>query len=174
METDDEGAGADAVETTTVDRATDLAAPAAVGLRVRDLGTSREFYQRLGFDQVHAVQGDDDSAAMCLLQWPGSGFLIGLAPLDHPHYPLTDHERRTRRGPRGLGVKLSLNVDDLDTAYHTCKQADCDITTEPMDEFWGQRIFTFLDPDGYEWQLGQDTADLTLEQAAEAGRRAWS
>jgi len=62
-------------------------------------------------------------------------------------------ERRIQRGPRGLGVVIGLEVEDLDATYAYCTGSGCEITCEPMDEAWGVRLFSCLDPFGYEWEM---------------------
>ena len=75
---------------------------------------------------------------------------------------------------RGLGVKLNLRVADLASAYRSCRAAGCTITSEPREEFWGERVFTFLDPFGYEWELAELVVPLSPQQMAEAGATAWN
>lgn len=86
--------------------------------------------------------------------------LVGLP------FPDSERERRTQRGPRGLGVVIGLGVDDLEAAYAYCTRAGCEVTCEPMEEAWGERLFTCIDPFGYEWELtvpvpGAEPADAT-------------
>jgi uncharacterized glyoxalase superfamily protein PhnB len=37
---------------------------------------------------------------------------------------------------------------------------------EPIDEFYGDRVFMFLDPDGYEWKVSQTIKQVSLEEVA--------
>ena len=68
---------------------------------------------------------------------------------------------------------IGLGVDDLDQAYEYCTQAGCEITCEPMDEAWGERLFTFLDPSGYEWELSVPLPDREPADGLAAAREAW-
>ena len=103
----------------------------------------------------------------------GSSMLL-VSAIEGPPYPDTERERAIKAGPRGLGVKIAFSVRDLDATYEVFKDWGCEITTEPMAEFWGVRLFTALDPAGYEWQITQTIEEMTPEQGAEAVKEAWS
>lgn len=122
-----------------------------VGLRVADVRAAARFYGGLGFEQAGEVPNPDGEPVLAILR-RGSAELVVDALVGLP-FPDTGRERRIQDGPRGLGVVLGLGVDDLDAAYAYCTQAGCEITCEPMEEAWGERLFTFVDPFGYEWEL---------------------
>ncbi len=44
---------------------------------------------------------------------------------------------------------------DLNLAYEWCTHNKCEITMEPVEELWGDLIFTCLDPFEYELQIHQ-------------------
>jgi uncharacterized glyoxalase superfamily protein PhnB len=64
-------------------------------------------------------------------------------------------------------------VEDLDATYAYCLAAGCEITTAPMDEAWGERIFACLDPFGYEWEFSHPIARLAPAEATAAVRESW-
>jgi hypothetical protein len=68
-------------------------------------------------------------------------------------FPDTERERRIKEGPRGRDVAIGLGVDDLQATFDYCKKAGCEITCEPMDEAWGDRVFECIDPFGYQWEF---------------------
>jgi uncharacterized glyoxalase superfamily protein PhnB len=145
-----------------------------VGLRVRNVREASKFYQSLGFSQVGEVPedaGDGDDIVLSFLAYGRSMLLISA--IEGLPYPDTARERSIRTGPRGLGVKVALTVQDLDAAYSTFKASGCEITTEPMEEFWGVRLFTALDPEGYEWQITQTIVEISPEEGAKAAKEAW-
>jgi predicted enzyme related to lactoylglutathione lyase len=51
-------------------------------------------------------------------------------------------------GPAGLGVSVSLSVDDAQALHDALKAHGTTILTEPFDTPFG-RTFMFQDPDGY-------------------------
>lgn len=57
-------------------------------------------------------------------------------------------ERDTRKGPWGLGVKIGLDVPDIEPIYRVFVEAGCEITAEPTKTFWCERLFNAIDPFG--------------------------
>jgi uncharacterized glyoxalase superfamily protein PhnB len=88
-------------------------------------------------------------------------------------FPDSARERRVQEGPRGLGVVIGLTVDDLEATYDYCTQAGCDITCEPMDEAWGDRVFACLDPFGYEWEFSHPLEGMAPADGLAAVQRSW-
>jgi uncharacterized glyoxalase superfamily protein PhnB len=117
-----------------------------VGLRVDDVPAAVEFYRGLGYELIGSVPNPEGEIVLAILR-RGDANLIVDALLGLP-FPDTERERQIRRGPRGLGVVIGLEVGDLDAAYAYCAERGCAITCEPMDEAWGERLFTFIDPFG--------------------------
>ena len=62
---------------------------------------------------------------------------------------------------------MTLLVPDLIKVYQAVKDAGLEILLEPVDEFYGDRVFMFLDPDGYEWKISQPIKQVGLEEVAE-------
>ena len=56
--------------------------------------------------------------------------------------------------PRGRGV-FWLYCDDVDAEVEALRQAGAEVTREPEDMDWGERMAIVLDPDGNEVCLGQ-------------------
>ncbi|WP_432994588.1 VOC family protein [Dactylosporangium sp. CA-233914] len=134
-----------------------VAAAFRVGLRVADVEAAASFYRGFGFDEVGSVPDAEGRPVMTILD-RGGVHLIVDALVGMP-FPDSERERRTQAGPRGLGVAIGLGVDDLDASYAYCRTSGCTITTEPMDEAWGDRVFECVDPFGYVWEFSQPIAD---------------
>jgi len=83
------------------------------------------------------------------------------------HYEHEVRARKIRNGPHGLVVTLTLLVPDLQQVYAAVKKACVEILLEPVDEFYGDRVFMFLDPDGYEWKISQTIKQVRPEEVAE-------
>jgi uncharacterized glyoxalase superfamily protein PhnB len=150
-------------------------APLTVGLRVGNVKEASDFYQRIGFKQIGTIPDDPGAGTELLVSFLAYGTsMLLVSAIEGPPYPDSERERNLKAGPRGLGVKIALSVPDLEAIYALFKGEGCEITTEPMVEFWGVRLFTALDPDGYEWQITQTIEEITPEEGAEAAKRAWS
>jgi uncharacterized glyoxalase superfamily protein PhnB len=121
--------------------------------RVNDVDKAIEFYGKFGFKNTYSIPGESNKTLISFLEY--GGHILIVARLEGLPYPMTNREIAIQEGPRGLGTKISFNVIDLDAAYKLCISEKCEITMEPMDELWGDRIFTCLDPFGYELQIHQ-------------------
>lgn len=134
-------------------------------LGVKDIGQAIKFYQTLGFKLESALPRSDGQLTVAFLTF-GSSMLI-LGRLDELHYEHKVRARMIRKGPHGLGATLTLLVPDLQKIYQAVKKAGLEILLEPVDEFYGDRVFMFLDPDGYEWKISQTIRQVSPEEVAE-------
>ena len=134
-------------------------------LAVKDIEQASRFYQTLGFQQQFSLPKADGQLTIAVLTFGASTLLLGR--LDELHYEHAVRARKIRKGPHGLGVTLTLLVPDLHTVYTTVKEAGLEILLEPIDEFYGDRVFMFLDADGYEWKTSQTIKQVSLEEVTE-------
>ncbi|WP_433043641.1 VOC family protein [Dactylosporangium sp. CS-033363] len=119
--------------------------PVRIGLRVPDVDAAARLYEALGF----AVFARLD--AMVVLR---RGPLQLLADsLDELPYADAAQEALVKRGPRGLGVVVGLEVDDVDAATGRARAAGCTLTHGPVEAAWGERYSELTDPYGYTWKL---------------------
>jgi uncharacterized glyoxalase superfamily protein PhnB len=142
-----------------------------VGLRVSDVPEAITFFGGLGFEVEGVVPNPDDHPVLAILR-RGEANLVLDALVGLP-FPDTPRERQIQSGPRGLGVVFGLEVEDLDAAYAYCRAAGCEITCEPMDEAWGERLFTCLDPFGYEWEFFLPITEMEPGNGTAATRASW-
>jgi uncharacterized glyoxalase superfamily protein PhnB len=146
--------------------------PIAVSLRVANVRRAAEFYRRIGFTFVMSVPDEHDEWLLCLLRY-GSGSIL-LGALDHPQFPRTTRQRQIETALLGLGVRIDLTVPNLVATYAACMAAGCQVTAEPVQELWGDRSFSCLDPFGYEWRFTQSAERMSFDQLAQAAKAAWS
>jgi catechol 2,3-dioxygenase-like lactoylglutathione lyase family enzyme len=144
--------------------------PVRVALRVDDVGAAAALYLGLGFALVGEVPGPDGVVVMAILR-RGPLQLLVDALVGIP-FPDNARERRTKAGPRGLGVIIGLEVDDVDRAARQCRALGCVIGTGPVDAPWGERYVEFEDPYGYAWKLFQPL-DATAGDGLRAVSDAW-
>ena len=71
----------------------------------------------------------------------------GMSPLDLP----------------GINQGLFIYVDDVDAHYRNAKSKGADITMEPEEMFWGDRIYSAKDPEGHQWTFAQHVKDVPPE-----------
>jgi uncharacterized glyoxalase superfamily protein PhnB len=130
----------------------------ALGLRVADVRTAAEFYEEIGFQYVMAVPDDDGDWILCLLRLGSISILLG--PQDHSRFPRTSSDHRVWNDTREHGAKIDLTVPDLAATHAACVAVGCEIALEPTQDVWGLRVFTCVDPFGYEWRFTQGTDRL--------------
>lgn len=142
-----------------------------LGLRVSDVNAAAAFYRGLGFRDVGSVPDPEGRPVMIILEREGVQLIVDA--LEGMPFPDTERERQVKAGPRGLGVAIGLGVDDLQAPYDHCVGAGCEITTEPMDEAWGDRVFECIDPFGYLWEFSQPIADAEPADGLAATQASW-
>jgi lactoylglutathione lyase len=141
-----------------IDPAARNAAPLGVVLHVDDIAAASRFYQQLGFSETGVFPRSDGTIVLAILTYGASTLLLGRK--DELHYENDARAQKIRRGPPGLGAVITLLVSDLDRVYGVVKAAGLEVLLEPVVEFYGDRVFMFLDPNGYEWKVSQTVAEV--------------
>jgi len=101
------------------------------------LAQSRDFYvELLGFQ----VQYDSDWYVQLVCE-DSPNVVIGIIQRDHELVPQT-----YRKNPTGMYV--TFVVDDVDASYRNAKSMGLTIVQQPRNEFYGQRRFLTVDPNG--------------------------
>ncbi len=112
-----------------------------VELHVADVERSIAFYEALGFRVVRRweewIRLDRDGAELVL---QGDSYLRS-----HPHY-FSEH---IDRSPRGTGVEITVEVEDVDAVYADAQAAGLPIVKPIQDRDWKARDFRLADPDGF-------------------------
>ena len=66
--------------------------------------------------------------------------------------------------PRTLGGRVSQRlyvfVDDVDAHYDRALSAGAEIIREPADQYWGDRVYECIDPEGHRWKFAQHLWDV--------------
>ncbi len=116
----------------------------AITLFVRDLEASRDFYQRVFGVPVHFADHDSvvfrfDDTLINLLDERAAPEVIAPAVL----------------APAGAGAsfQFTVNVEDVDGACAELIRRGAQLLNGPTIRPWGVRTASFLDPDGYIWEL---------------------
>ena len=102
---------------------------------VSNLARSKKFYgQTLGWK----LNTDEKDVA---------GFAFGNAYL-------VIHATDKQAQPTGPTLYVEVQVDDVNAEYERLKGLGVEVS-EPCDQHWGERNFSFRDPDGHMWFYGQ-------------------
>jgi uncharacterized glyoxalase superfamily protein PhnB len=84
--------------------------------------------------------------------------LLGPAQLKSP---------QTLGGASSQFVRVAVE-SDIDAHCERARKAGARITADPADQFYGERIYRALDPEGHIWVFAQPTQALTFEQMEKA------
>ena len=80
------------------------------------------------------------------------------------------------RAPESLGgtsVGFYLYVENVDAAFERAVEAGATIKRPVQDMFWGDRTGEVFDPSGHLWTLATHVEDLSPEEMAERGQKAF-
>lgn len=104
-------------------------------LYVSDLKRSSDFYKNLGFE----ISSKEDYVDTKL-----DDFTLRLLDKNKAHF-----KQDSNREPKGVGVFIYVEVDNIDEYFKTLKEKGLSPSSEPRDWPWGNREFALKDPDSY-------------------------
>jgi uncharacterized glyoxalase superfamily protein PhnB len=129
---------------------------------VDDIRDGIAFYQLLGFREEKAFSFADDTGRLVHAHLTKGDAAIFLGVPGASYFadnPRSGRIEKAGRSDRGLGVTFILQTDDLDGVYKTIRNEKLEILYEPAQEWYGDRVFLFVDPFGYEWKVSQPRAE---------------
>jgi uncharacterized glyoxalase superfamily protein PhnB len=56
--------------------------------------------------------------------------------------------------------RLYVFVDNVDAHYERSRSSGATIISEPGDQFWGDRVYECIDPEGHRWKFAQHFRDV--------------
>jgi len=112
-----------------------------VGLRVRDLAITRDFYEKLGFEFLVGPIGPEPVAIMEHPSGVNINFILNASPDASPTNLLMDESAKHT----GY-THIALEVADAEAVEHQLEAAGIDVTETV--EFGGAYFFFVRDPDG--------------------------
>jgi uncharacterized glyoxalase superfamily protein PhnB len=140
----------------------------APGIKVRDIQKSLEFYiKTLGFMTMDKLIRKDGYIAHASVGIEAP--VLSLSPIDSVRHPQTKKELTENK--LGVGVRFHFGMTGakkLDEYFTELKRKGIKVVTEPKTEFWGDRIFTVEDPDGYTLTFSEHVQDVSPEARVNA------
>ena len=131
-------------------------------LMVTDMQASIEFYQKaLGFELTFSIPDPDGNIVHASLQNGDSMIMLS---------PCTDR-LKTTGGPLGKGVTLYFPLhenEDVDALFTRAEAAGANVLQTPVDEFWGDRIWSVADPDGYQITIAKQVREVSMDEMQKA------
>ena len=118
----------------------------AMSLFVDDLQQAKAFYQdvfgvKVTFEDEVAVVVEFDRLILNLMLESEAPSLVAPGAV----------------APREAGhrFQLSIWVDDVDAVASELEKKGVELLTGPVNQEWGMRTVTFLDPAGHSWEIAQ-------------------
>lgn len=135
----------------------------APSIRVTDMEKSLDFYtKKLGFQATDKMTLKDGKVAMATVGFDSP--LLMLAPVAYVRTPQTKED--LTKNKLGVGVDFHIGMNGskkLDEFFAEVKSKGITVVSEPKTEFWGDRVFTLKDPDGYHLTFSEHVRDVTPE-----------
>ena len=135
-----------------------------VAATYRDPKTALDWLGRaFGFEVTMAIDGPDDDPSMCHYEMAIEGrgrIMIGGEWADWTRSPASIGGVNTQ----------STHVDlasGLDAHCERARAAGATIVAEPEDQFYGDRTYRAVDPEGHVWTFSQHVRDVTRLEAEE-------
>lgn len=127
---------------------------------VNDVAAALKFYQTVfGFNIKESTPGQDGALTHAELTYQGQTIMFGKA----------NPASQSGKPPIATKVKspISLYVycEDVDKFYKDAVAAGAKSLLMPEDTFWGDRMCSLEDPDGYIWNFATHTGKIDLAVA---------
>jgi PhnB protein len=124
---------------------------------VEDIKKAINFYSKLGFAEEKEYTFADDTGALvhAQLRQQDSVLFLGRRGVSYYKGSRADQIKDAHPSERGLGVTFILQTNDLERIHKIVKDEKLTSLYGPADEWYGDRVFLFLDPFGYEWKVSQ-------------------
>ena len=118
--------------------------------------------QAFGFESTIVVMNPDGTLGHSEMRL-GDGMIMVGSEWDERH-----------RSPASIGGMNTQSIhvqltDGIDAHCERARAAGAVITREPADQFYGDRVYGALDPEGHVWSFGQTFSAMSLDEMAKQG-----
>ena len=106
-----------------------------------------------GFRERMRIPGADGKSSHAEMEYEDGIVMMGCPG---PQY----------QNPKRVGQvtqNLYVYVDDVDKHFEKAKKEGATILEEPKDQFYGDRRYGAVDPEGHHWYFAQHVRDVALE-----------
>ncbi len=115
-----------------------------------------------GFETLMLVVGDDGGVAHSELRFGNGMIFVGSEWDEHHRSPASLSGKNTQ----SIHIQLDAGLDEH---CERARRAGAVITREPTDQFYGDRAYTAVDPEGHIWSFAQTIQKMTHDEMATAG-----
>jgi uncharacterized glyoxalase superfamily protein PhnB len=117
-----------------------------------------------GFESVMVVVNADGTIGHSEMRFGDGLIYVGREWDDHYRSPASLGGKNTQ----SINVRLDQGMDEH---CERARAAGAVITREPVDQFYGDRTYVAVDPEGHIWSFSQTIQAMTTEEMATAGGR---
>jgi len=126
-------------------------------LAVADVKAAADFYQKaFGFDKRGIMNGPDGKAIHAELTLRGTTLMLG------PEMPQMGS--RSAKTVGASPTSLYLLTENADKTVAKAVKLGAASKGPVMDMFWGDRVGTVVDPEGYTWMVATHVAEYTPKE----------
>ena len=129
-------------------------------MTVLDAGASLKFYQSaFGFKVTGQVMRDGAGNVM------HAGMRLGDAAIMFAPQGMSNPMRAPASSGAVDSLSLYVYVPDVDALAARAERGGAKVLQRPADQFWGDRIAVFKDPDGYHWTFATNVGEFDARKA---------
>jgi uncharacterized glyoxalase superfamily protein PhnB len=129
-------------------------------LTVREAGASLKFYESaFGFKVMGPVMRNDAGVVTHV------GMRLGDAAIMFAPQGTSSDMRAPASSGAPDSLSLYVYVPDVDALAARAERGGAKVIQRPADQFWGDRIAIFKDPDGYHWTFATNVGEFDPEKA---------
>ncbi len=129
-------------------------------MTVRDAGASLRFYEAaFGFKVTGEVMRNEAGAVM------HAGMRLGDATIMFAPQGMSSEMQAPASSGATDSLSIYLYVADVDALAARAERAGARVIQRPADQFWGDRIAVFKDPDGYHWTFATNVGEFDTSKA---------
>lgn len=114
-----------------------------------------------GFEPSEVLTDADDNIVHAEMTHGEGVVMIGYEWTDWTRSPLSAEGKNTQR----VHVRLER---DIDGHCERARRAGAKIVMEPADQFYGDRTYMAMDPEGHHWTFAQPVKQMSLKEMEEA------
>ena len=129
-------------------------------MTVRDAGASLKFYEAaFGFRVTGTVMRNEVGEVM------HAGMRLGDTAIMFAPQGMSNEMRAPASSGAPDSLSLYVYVADVDALAARAERAGAMVLQRPADQFWGDRIAVFKDPDGYHWTFATNVGEFDASKA---------
>jgi uncharacterized glyoxalase superfamily protein PhnB len=135
-------------------------------LHYRDPKAALEWLERcFGFETTMAIEGPPDAPEMCHYEMSCSAgrgrIMVGAEWARHTRSPQSVGGANTQT--------IHVQIDgDVDRHCERARAAGAEIVADPEDQFYGDRTYRVLDPEGHQWTFSAKVREVSRAEAEAA------